>query len=80
MPEVQTPAQLRAAIGRATRLARLDPEDQRKQHRPDELRRAYRATLLEEYIQRTLRAAPPLSAEQRDKLAGLLLVTRRSTA
>lgn len=38
----------------------------------DELRRDYRAARLEEYIARTLAAAPPLTDEQRQRLALLL--------
>ena len=37
-----------------------------------ELRRQLRAERLEEYIRRTVDAAPPLTAEQRDRLAALL--------
>ena len=35
-------------------------------------RRDLRAARLEDYIRRTVEAAPPLSAEQRDRLAVLL--------
>ncbi len=38
----------------------------------DELRRDYRAARLEEYIDRTLAAAPPLTDEQRRRLTLLL--------
>lgn len=38
----------------------------------DELRRDYRAARLAEYISRTLAAAPPLTPEQRERLALLL--------
>lgn len=45
-------------------------------HRPEsdhsELRRDLRAARLEDYIRRTVDAAPPLTDEQRDKLATLL--------
>lgn len=37
-----------------------------------ELRRQLKAERLEEYIQRTVDAAPPLTGEQRERLAGLL--------
>jgi len=39
-----------------------------------ELRRQYKAERLEEYIRRTVDAAPPLTVEQRARLAELLTV------
>ncbi len=38
----------------------------------DEITRDYRTAKLAEYIKRTVDAAPPLTAEQRDRLAALL--------
>lgn len=38
-----------------------------------ELRRQLKAERLEDHIKRTIEAAPPLTAEQRDRLAVLLL-------
>lgn len=46
--------------------ARYRPEDTAT---ADELRRDYRAARLEEYVTRTLAAAPPLTDEQRERLA-----------
>lgn len=47
-----------------------------QRHNPDadltDLRRALKAERLADYIQRTVDAAPPLSREQRDRLALLL--------
>jgi hypothetical protein len=55
-----------------SRLARLS-----KTHAPDsplvlEARRDFRAARLEDYIAKTVAEAPPLTDEQRDRLAVLL--------
>jgi type II secretory pathway predicted ATPase ExeA len=49
-----------------------------RRHHPDdlatetELRRQLKASRLEEYVQRTLATLPPLTADQRDRIALLL--------
>lgn len=55
----------RARIAARTRHSPGDPQI-------DEARRELRASRLEDYIRRTVDAAPPLTAEQRDRLAVLL--------
>jgi hypothetical protein len=52
---------------------RYRPEDTQT---ADELRRDYRAARLEEYVTRLLAEAPPLTDEQRERLA---LLFQRST-
>jgi hypothetical protein len=62
---------LRANLGAASR------------HRPeavDELRRDLKASRAEDYIRRLVESAPPLTPEQRDRLALLLRPTRRTPA
>lgn len=59
----------RAAIARAARAAKHDPAEASK---ADAARVDYRAAKLEDYITRALGECPPLSAEQRDRLALLL--------
>lgn len=58
-------ASQRAAIARATRSGDL-PE-------ADRLRTEYRTAKIEDYIRRTVDEAPPLTDEQRRRLARLLL-------
>jgi hypothetical protein len=63
----------------------MDPQQRRtrarvaalKRHHPDDkqtldLARDFKAARLAEYVERMMDAAPPLSQEQRDKLANLL--------
>ncbi len=61
----------RAALARASRKALHDPTEQPS---ADQARAAYQAAKLEDYIRRAVDSAPPLTAEQRDRLA--LLLTR----
>lgn len=75
MSNVITPAAMRARIGRASRAAARNPSDVRARNEADEARRDYRAAQLAEYIQRTVDAAPPLTAEQRARLARILAPT-----
>lgn len=62
----------RAAIARATLHARRHPDDADAKAHVDELRAEYRARQLEDHIRATVAAAPPLTAEQRSRLAVLL--------
>ena len=61
----------RAAIARAARRAKrtASDEDREAERRA---RADYAAAKLEEHIRRVVDAAPPLTAEQRDRLALLL--------
>ncbi len=54
---------------RLASLTRFQPENAEAL---DDARRALRAARLEDYIRETVDAAPPLSSEQRDRLALLL--------
>jgi len=55
-----------------------------KRHHPDaddsDLRRNLRAARLEDYIRKTVEAAPPLTDEQRWRLAALLQPTSETAA
>ncbi|KHL19580.1 UNVERIFIED_CONTAM: hypothetical protein LK11_00775 [Mumia flava] len=62
-----TLAQTRSRVAVATRLG--TPED------VTEARRNHAAAKLEDYIRRTVDAAPPLTEAQRDRLAALLRPT-----
>lgn len=76
LPEIEklTPAQMRARIARAERSAkRQDTPEQRDRVRA--LRADYAAEKLAEYIEQVIAAAPPLTPEQRDRLALLLRPT-----
>jgi hypothetical protein len=50
------------------------------QKRVDELRRELNEAVAEAYIQRLIDSAPPLTQEQRDRLARLLRTGERSDA
>ena len=68
MPENHLLAQLRAGIARAER-------DSRRTGDPSQsvaARREYAAAKIEDYVRRTVDAAPPLTDEQRSRLATLL--------
>jgi hypothetical protein len=62
----------RTAIARATRTARLNPDDDTAAERLASAQRAYTAAKLEEHIRKVVEAAPPLTPEQRQRLALLL--------
>ncbi len=73
MPEVQkTPAELRAAIGRASRTASKHPNDPQRRAQADLLRRDYYAARLAKYVAEVVEIAPALTGEQRDAIIGLL--------
>ncbi len=58
--------------GRVAALSRFRPADD---HDLVEARRELRAAKLAAHIERVVAEAPPLTAEQRDRLAGLLRPT-----
>ena len=62
----------RAQIARASRTAQKRPDDAEARAHVEELRRAYAERKLTAYIARVVDAAPPLTPEQRDRLAALL--------
>lgn len=64
--------QARARLASASAKAARSPEDPTAQQAVDEARRAYRALALEDYIRRTVDAAPPLTDDQRERLATIL--------
>lgn len=61
----------RANLGSAEAEARRNPSPERRE-RVATLRRDYRALALEEHIAEVVAAAPPLTPEQRERLAALL--------
>lgn len=67
----------RSARARKAKLSQLYPPNHPKIVEAD---RTLAALRLEDYITRTLAAAPPLTDEQRVKLAELLRPVRRSAA
>lgn len=62
----------RAALASAAARASRHPEDPAAAEAVVELRRKYHAVTLEEHVRRVVDGFPPLSAEQRDQIAGLL--------
>jgi hypothetical protein len=70
MPE--TLAQQRARIARASRAAAARPQDSLAQADLESAQRTYAAARLAQHIERTLADAPPLTVEQRQRLARLL--------
>lgn len=72
MPEAMSLAARRAELARAERRRRLRPADQAAAAHAEALRSEYRTAKITDYIQRVVDSAPPLTTEQRDKLAVLL--------
>jgi hypothetical protein len=68
----EPPSHQRAAIARAERLRKRKPDDPEAAARVDQLRVAYRASRAEEIIRELVDGAPPLTAEQRERLSVLL--------
>jgi hypothetical protein len=68
LPEIHLLAQLRAGIARAERDSRRTGD----QSPADAARREYAVAKIEDYVRRTVDAAPPLTIEQRTRLASLL--------
>lgn len=64
---------VRAGIARGERKLKRDPGNEQARNDVAALRAEYAATKLAEYIERVVAQAPPLSPEQRSKLAVLLL-------
>lgn len=62
----------RATMASKAARASSRPNDPDALTAAQEARRDYYATALQDYIERTVAAAPPLTPEQRDKLALLL--------
>jgi hypothetical protein len=62
----------RAAIARATRSMRRHPDDPALHDQLIRARRAYAEAKLTEQIQQVLANAPPLTMEQRSRIAALL--------
>jgi hypothetical protein len=73
LPETPTLKQKRAEIARASRRCG-NPEQAAN------LRRDYYAACLEDYIQRVVAAAPPLTADQQSRIAALLQYGGQSAA
>lgn len=69
LSEHQPLAAQRAALARAVRKAKTDPDSAAA---VVELRADYAAARLEDFIRRTVATAPPLSQVQRERLAMLL--------
>ncbi len=69
-----TPAE-RTSRARVAAMRRHHPNDKQT----DELAADFKADRLSQYIRRVVDEAPPLSAEQRDRLALLLRGTRQDT-
>jgi hypothetical protein len=61
----------RATLASAEAAARRNPTHEARQ-RVDTLRAEYRTLALEDYIRETVDAAPPLTTEQRERLAIIL--------
>jgi len=66
MSTTTTWKQKRAQIAGLTRV--LEPDDPKLA----EMRRELRAQRLEEHVAKVVQAAPPLTAEQRDRIAAIL--------
>lgn len=64
--------QARASLASETRRAKRRPDDPEAQVRAEEARRDFYALRLEEYIERVVREAPPLTSDQRDRLSMIL--------
>jgi hypothetical protein len=62
----------RAGIARAEQARRRKPDDPDAAARVERLRAEYRAARAEQFIRELMTAAPPLTTEQRDRLAVLL--------
>lgn len=62
----------RAKNARAAKALRQAPNDPILQEQANTARREYREAMLAEHIRKTVDAAPPLTSEQRDRLAVLL--------
>lgn len=67
-----TPPQARAAIARAERSVKRRPDDLDALEQARRLRSEYKALRAEDYIRQLVDSAPPLTPEQRDRLAVLL--------
>lgn len=63
---------IRASLANAERRLKADPTDTQLRAEVDRLRAEYRSEALREHIERVVSAAPPLTAEQRSRLALLL--------
>ena len=74
MPETQLLAQLRAGIARAERDSRRTGDTSPTV----DARREYAVAKIEDYVRRTVDAAPPLTDDQRHKLAQLLAAASRT--
>jgi hypothetical protein len=62
----------RAQYARAAQVAKRHPDDAEAQEAAEVERRDYYATALGDHIREVVAKAPPLSTEQRDRLAVLL--------
>jgi outer membrane protein assembly factor BamD (BamD/ComL family) len=69
---MSTEVELRAAIARAGRVVRRNPDDREARETLARLRAEYHTVRLGEHIRRIVAEAPPLSDEQREGLALLL--------
>lgn len=73
LPEDQIPAShLRAAIARGEQRLKRRPGDPQIRREVDGLRAQYATAKLADFIAKVVNAAPPLTAEQRNRLAVLL--------
>lgn len=65
-------AQARASLASAHATLKRNPDDPQAQAAVERLDREYRALSLEEHIAAVVDALPPLTSEQRGRLAALL--------
>lgn len=68
----QSLARLRAAIASASKVAKLNPGDDQFKVNVRTLRSEYAEKMLANRIKKVVATAPPLTPEQRDRLATLL--------
>ena len=72
MPLSEQRRKTRAELATATARAKRQPHDADAVAAVEELRSRYRAVAAEDYIRELVDGAPPLTAEQRDRLTVLL--------
>ena len=66
LKEIPTPASARGVLGQVSRRHRDEPE------LIEDARRSLAEAKIAEYVRKTVDSAPPLTAEQRQRLAALL--------
>jgi len=73
-------ARHRAEIARAEKDARNNPGDPQVREAVARLRAEYAEKKIENYVAKVVAAAPPLTSEQRDRLATLIRYSERQAA